>query len=342
MTSVMSVKGLISEEEVGFTLPHEHLFIDLSCYWRGEPKEISQKKLFTQEVVIGLHDEVVRNPWAFKDNTILNDPVSAINEAGSFIKAGGRTIVDVSPYHGIGRNPHGLLTVSQETGANVIMSSGRYSEPSMADEDKRRSIADLEYLFYSEFVNGVENSGIKPGLLKVGFVSTIDKEPEIRSLRAAARVQNKIGCALSIHPHIWDTDSHLLLDMAEEEGCDLRRVILCHQDYLGNKVEYLDSLVKRGAYIEFDTFGSGWINDRMWQIMDHEKIIFIKNQIAIGNVHNLLISGDMCLKIMLSKWGGKGLGNIPSITLNEMKEAEISDELIHMIVVENPRKVLCH
>ncbi len=342
MASASGVNGIIQENDLGLTLPHEHLFIDLSCYWNSKLTEEKQPTFFGRMVSRELRNEVQYHPWALRDNTILDDLDSALLEASAFVKWGGRTIVDMSASTAVGRNPKGLLAVAAGSGVNVIMASGRYTEPSMTEQNKRMSINDVESVMLKEFTDGVDDTGIKPGVLKVGFVSTLDKEPELRSLRAAGRAQRKIGCALSIHPHIWEPDSHSILDMLEEEGCDLRRVILCHQDYLGHKVEYLDSLVKRGAYIEFDTFGSGWINDRMWQKCDHERIGFVQRHIELGNTNNILISGDMCLKIMLSKWGGVGYINIPKYVLPEMVVLGIDKEQIYTITVENPKRVFCH
>lgn len=342
MPSVMSVQGLISEDQLGFTLPHEHLFTDLSCYWKGEAQEPDRRAYYDQPITAEIRPAVQADPWAFRDNTLLESEEKAVVEANAFKKAGGRTIVDVSPYAWMGRNPRGLLRVAEKTRLNVIMAGGRYSEPTMTADEKKKSVSDLEKQFLNEFLNGAEPSGIKPGLLKVGFVDKLDKEAELRSLRAAGRVQHKVGCALSVHPHIWEPESHRILDILEEEGCDLRRVILCHQDFLGNCSDYLSSLAERGAFLEFDTFGSGRLNDRMWQLSETEKVHNVQRQIDRGNLKHLLISGDMCLKVMLSSWGGSGLANIPLNTLPALKSAGICDEALQMLVEENPKMALCY
>jgi phosphotriesterase-related protein len=338
MKSVMSVKGEIPARNMGLTLPHEHLFTDLSCYL-DKSSFASDQECFSQRITPELSPEVRQKPWSFKDNIILNDVNSAISEAKAFQAVGGETIVDASPYPGMGRNPRGLLAASIAAGVNVIMSSGRYSAPSMNEAEKAVSIEELSKRFLAEFTDGAEGSGIKPGILKVGFVDKADKEPELRSLRAAGQVQHKVGCALSIHPHIWQPDSHLLLDILAEEGCDLNKVILCHQDFLGSQHEYLQSLVSRGCYIEFDTFGSGFINDRMWQSSEESKIENVIAQIRQGNTKRILLSGDMCMKVMLVCGGGVGLRNIPANTLPALSTRGINPETIHMISVENPQRV---
>lgn len=341
MKSIMSVRGELSDTELGLTLPHEHLFTDLSCYW-DKSDFLNDRLHFSQPVTPQNRSEVQQKPWSFKDNIVLNDLRCAITEASEFMTAGGKTIVDASPCLGMGRNPQGLMSVSESTGVNIIMSCGRYSEPSMSDQEKQIDIEELAVRFLQEFRDGVEESGIKPGLLKVGFVDKVDKPSEIHSLRAAGKTQHIVGCALSIHPHIWQPDSHLILDILAEEKCDLHKVILCHQDYLRNEQEYLDSLVKRGCYIEFDTFGSGQIKDRMWQLDENKKYENLVDQIKRGNTDHLLISGDMCMKIMLTCGGGFGLKNIPMNVLPALTTLDIDLDTINRITVENPKQVLCH
>ncbi len=341
MASVMSVRGAVPDATLGFTLPHEHLFVDLRCYCPSEFRDEEHRKAFYQPVSLSNRDQVIQNPWGFGDNPLLDDIESAINEVRAFAELGGKTIADLSCSHAINRNPRGLFQVCERTGVNIIMSAGRYTLPSMTESEKKMGATDIEMNLLDEFSNGLEG-GIRPGMLKAAFVDGIDKEPEIRTLRAVGRAQAKIGCALAVHPHIWEPDSHQILDILEEEGCDLSRVILCHQDFLGNYPEYLVSLCKRGAYIEFDTFGSGWINDLMWQQPDQEKITFLKILVELGCQSHILISGDMCLKIMLSKWGGAGYRNIPNLVIPAMRTAGFSNDLIRLITVENPARVFCH
>ena len=242
MASVQSVLGEIKDTELGLTLPHEHIFLDLSYYWSGEPKEMERRAFFSQKMSLEVRSEAIYNPWAFRDDTILDDFESAEYELNAFKSFGGKTIVDVTAFAGMGRDPVALRRVSGLTGVNVIMSTGRYSEPSLDDEELKMSIDDIEKRILGEFSEGVGYTGIKPGLLKVGFQGAMDKEAEIRSLRAAARAQKKLGCAFNIHSNIWEPEAHKFLDIVEEEGGNLKRVILSHMDFTGDNFEYHDSL----------------------------------------------------------------------------------------------------
>jgi len=262
MASISTVLGEVKDSELGLTLPHEHIFIDLSYYWTGEPREVPRRAFFAQKMSLELHAEAVYNPWAFKDNTILDDEESAQYEVNTFKSWGGKTIVDVTPYAGMGRDPEALRKISALTGVNIVMSAGRYSEPSMVDEERGMGIDEVEEIILNEFENGAGNTGIKPGLLKVGFMGDLMRDKsEMISLRAAARAQKKIGCALNVHSNVWEPQALQFLDIIEEEGGNPQRVIFSHMDFTGEDAAYHDSLAKRGAYIEFDTFGCECVAD---------------------------------------------------------------------------------
>lgn len=343
MPKIQTVLGEIDAKDLGFTLPHEHLFLDLSCYWSGPSKQISKRAYYQEPMSLEKHAEAFYNPWAFLHNTVLDDMDSTINEVRAFMGFGGKSIVDVTAFGPMGRDPIALRYVSGVTGANVIMSSGRYSLPSMDEEEKKRSINDIKKTILDEFANGAEGTGIKPGLIKLAFADKLDQEPELRTLRAAARAQKKIGCAMNIHPNIWAKESHQLINMLEEEGAILDKVIFSHQDFTGEDPEYHDSLAKKGAYIEFDTFGCECVADPLditvWFRSDGEKISYVKKQIEMGNVRKILLSGDMCLKIFFTKWGGWGYAHLPQHILPRMRASGISDEDIHIMTVENPAEV---
>ncbi len=346
MASIQTVRGEIKDSEMGLTLPHEHIFLDLSYYWSGEPKEMSKRAFFAQKMSLDVRSEAIYNPWAFRDNTILDDFESAKYELNAFKSFGGKTIVDVTAYACMGRDPVALLNVSGLTGVNVVMSTGRYSEPSMDENEHKMSIEDIEKRMLDEFKDGVGNTGIKPGLLKVGFQGELDKESEIKSLRAAARAQKKLGCGLNIHSNIWQPEAHKFLDIVEEEGGDVNRVVLSHMDFTGDDFEYHDSLAKRGAYVEYDTFGCECVADpldtNVWFKSDGQKIGFVKKQIELGNVDRLLLSGDMCLKLFHTKWGGWGYSHIPKHIFPRMRGIGITAEQINAMSVENPRRVFCY
>lgn len=342
MAKIVTVNGEINPEELGFTLTHEHLFLDVRFYWRGDTEDVTLNKLIHQPVTPENHAEVMYYPWHFIDNLVLNNVDDRIFEVGNYVNYGGDTIVDVTPTNLIGRNPMQLRYVSRATGANIVMSSGLYAAASCSEEEKKWKAADVAKYIENEFLNGVGETDIKPGVIKIA-INFMDNEIEIEHLRGAGRAQKKIGAALYVHPVIWEKRNLDILDILEEEGADPTRVIFCHQDFTGHFPEYHDAVAKRGAYVEIDTFGcesvAKWDED-VWFLSDQQKIDIVKKQIEMGNVKNILLSGDLCMKIFFIKYGGWGYAHIPKHIVPRMRNNGISAEAIHQITIENPKKVL--
>jgi len=62
----------------------------------------------------------------------------------------------------------------------------------------------------------------------------------------------------------------------------------------------------------------------------------------MGNLDNILISGDMCLKIFHTKWGGYGYAHLPKHIFPRMLGSGITAEEIYTMTVENPARVFCY
>jgi len=337
---IITVCGEINPDDLGITLPHEHLLFDLKCWWKGEPKELSKRELFSQPVRLSNRGEVIYNNMWFLDNLSQCNIKIAIQEVMEFKKYGGSSIVDLTVDE-IGRDPRALYEISKVTGLNIIMGTGHYIQNSLSPEFRKKSIEQISKEIVDEFEKGVQDTGIKPGIIGEVAVSSIKNELEIKSLRAAARAQREIGCAINIHPPVFIKEGHDILNILEEEKVDLERVVLSHCDPTLYDLDYHDSLAKRGAFIEYDQFGS--------EIMDHpgiflpsdgERIRAIKELIKRGNVKNILISQDVCFKIHLTKWGGWGYGHILKHIISRFKQEGITEKQINTIMVENPMRLL--
>ena len=118
----MTVLGPISPDRLGITLPHEHILIDLRCWW-VDPPEASLKAIAWQPVSLANLGVLRREPFISRDNLMLFDPELALQEVRKFKRAGGNTITDVTNL-GIGRDPLVLKGIAPETGLNIIMGSG--------------------------------------------------------------------------------------------------------------------------------------------------------------------------------------------------------------------------
>ena len=93
------------------------------------------------------------------------------------------------------------------------------------------------------------------GLIGEIGVSSDFTEDERKSLRGAARAQARTGLPLMVHLPGWFRLGHAVLDLAEAEGADPSRTILCHMNPSWDDQAYQRSLAARGAFIEYDMIG---------------------------------------------------------------------------------------
>jgi len=336
----MTVLGEVSSDEMGITLPHEHFLWDVvRNYMNPLPKELSLRNLLKQKVNLENRGEVVYRCLDFEDNLYFDDVSVAIEEAIKFKESGGDTVFDLTLAN-IGRDPEALYKISIATGVNIVMGCGNYILSSFTEEDKKKTERQMAREIIDEFNNGVGKKRIKPGVIGEIGVSDINNPIEIKSLRASALAQKEIACAVNIHP--GGSDNHKILDILANAGANLNRVVLSHCDP-SEDLEDHDSLVKRGAYIEFDMFGHERMSVKkdVFLPCDGERIKAILAQIKKGNIEKILISTDICMKIFLTKWGGYGYSHIINHIIPRMLQAGITQEQIDIMTIENPRKLLC-
>ena len=100
---VQTVLGLICGDELGITLPHEHLLVDLSCAF-ALPAAASQRGRAYEPVGIENLGWLRYPSFENLDNLRLLDEREAIDEALLFKLAGGNSIVDCT-INGVGRDP---------------------------------------------------------------------------------------------------------------------------------------------------------------------------------------------------------------------------------------------
>lgn len=87
----------------GIILAHEHLFIDLRNQFT-EFGDSEKRRLSYEKLRMGNLDLVRRNPYAIRDNLLLDELEVAVAEVNAFAALGGKTIVDCTSI-GIQRDP---------------------------------------------------------------------------------------------------------------------------------------------------------------------------------------------------------------------------------------------
>ncbi|MFZ4598764.1 MAG: phosphotriesterase family protein [Terrimicrobiaceae bacterium] len=339
-----SVMGLVHPDDLGITLPHEHLLIDVSV-WFEASEEAGLKDLADQPVRIENLGRLMFNQYSCRDNMLLQDESVAVNEAILFRKRGGSTIVDVTTI-GLGRDLPALKRIAQATGLNIIAGSGYYVlRGEDAEAFDKKSEEEIAEEMVSEILVGFGDTGIRAGIIgEIGCSSPL-QEREKKSLRAAARAQQATGAAITIHPGRHEHSLMETIKVLESAGADISRVIMGHIDRTGFLPATIREVAATGCYLEYDLFGSNPFYPLRFGVFrrpcDRERIEQIKELIDEGYLNQILISQDICLKTKLVRYGGTGYAHILCNILPQMLARGITQAHIHAMMVESPRRLLC-
>jgi len=105
---------------------------------------------------------------------------------------------------------------------------------------------------------------------------------------------------------------------------------------------YHRAILERGAYVEYDTFGSEsyFDGDGSAEPSDRERVDCLIELLDAGFGDQLLISQDVCTKVQLLKYGGFGYGHILRSILPRLRRRGVGDATVRKLLVENPARVL--
>ena len=274
---------------------------------------------------------------------LLDDVDKTTAEIQRWADAGGGAIVDTMPTSG--RNVDKCVEVSRRTGVPIIMSTGfhkgAYYWPDhwryLYDEDE------MVELVLAEITEGIERSNyrgpivrrspVKAGVMKVaGEYNRVTGNMK-KLIRVVGRVHQQTGTPVYAHTE-HGTAALEILDLLEEAGVPLTRVLICHLDR--NPDLFLHKqVIERGAFLEYDT------PSRFKYQPESIVIALMRSLIEAGYGDRLMLGGDMARRSYLKAYGG-GPGFeylLTEFTPRLIKEGFGEAEL-YKIWEDNPRRWL--
>ncbi|MCM3658335.1 hypothetical protein M3147_13855 [Agromyces mediolanus] len=302
-----TVRGPLNADELGRTLVHEHLAVNMM--------------------------RELRAPG------LLNDGVQALAELKRFREHGGRTVVDLTN-RSLGQHPLALRRFSEQSGVNIILGTGLYRQAyfdrDQLDRTSTRALADL---FVRDLTDGIDETGVRAGIIgEIGTEVQMTAQEE-RVFRAAALAHLETGTTISTHAAHWPVGLDQL-DLLESCGVAPRSVIIGHCDSVGSPewtrvadiTDYHAAIAARGAYVAFDHIRRGADLQR--------RVEYIMAMVDSGRIHQILLSHDAAFRPDLTSNGGDGLTLIFTGLVPRLIERGLSDADIDTILVENPRRAL--
>jgi phosphotriesterase-related protein len=348
---VQTVLGPVAATELGITSAHEHLFIDLSCWFdapaAGDAEAARMAGSRVRADDPALMAAVRANPFAVHDNLRLDDEETAAAEVARFREAGGRTIVDLTTDE-IGRNPAALARLARRTGVNVVMGCGHYIGRSHPPGLAERGVAALAEGMIHDLTEGIAVDGDegrgRGRAGAIGEIGTSDPiEPAERTvLEAACRAQLATGAALYVHLDPWGRAGHAALDICEGAGVSPERVVLCHMDpsLAGGDLSYARSLALRGAWVSIDICGDEDAYGGRGMPTDTARVAAVCAAFDEGWGDRLLLAQDVCLKSQLHAFGGRGYDHLLTGIAPALRVAGLREQAVVELLVDHPRRVL--
>lgn len=322
MTPVETATGAVDASELGITLPHEHLFINLMRERRGDG--------------------------------LVNDEALLVEELSVFARQGGGTIwdlttaeltpgstTDASPWFRAAspgetrapENVRAVARVSEATGVKVVLGTGHYRDPFL-DRDlfDRSTIDELAADLVRDLTDAIPGTGVRAGIIgEIGadqwFVSALEE----RSFRAAARASVATNALLYTHAARWPV-GHAQLDILAHEGVDPGRVVVGHVDTVPEPGFALQ-LIERGVSVGFDTINTANEDAVRFRIRE------IVSLLRAGHVEKVLLSHDVCLVSQLRAYGGNGFGFILGGFKDALLATGVTEEEFRIMTVANPARL---
>jgi phosphotriesterase-related protein len=180
-----TVLGPVDPATLGYTLMHEHLFVDFfpDFPWprRAEdtpaalfrkmqeagwtiPRTPAQRELFARrEVTLSMVNDL-RRGLRSRSNVVIDRESEVAAELAHYRAAGGRTIVDVTP-NGLGRDPARLQRFARHHDLSIVAGTGWYRWPFQSADMRGLSIDELTARMVLDIVRGDERQHAKAGII---------------------------------------------------------------------------------------------------------------------------------------------------------------------------------
>jgi phosphotriesterase-related protein len=315
---VQTVLGPIPGDRMGFTSPHEHVLAGSTNFMRLWPEYFGGRSRFTS---------------------------GAVERMKAAKAAGIDTIVDCTTAD-LGRDVRLLQEVSRQSGVQIVATTGHWLTPTPSFE--ARTVDELADFFTLEIERGMEDTGIKPGVIKAASEGDGMTPFQEKVFRAAARASKRTGVPVTTHSDARHRGGEQQAAIFEQEALDPRMVCIGHSDESPD-FDYLAGLARRGYTLGVDhlfyglpSMGAGTNDIPSWQ----ERAALVKKLIDAGLNDRIFLANDWMFGVTIAPTGTidvlnerNPLGNLFNVrnTIPYLRQIGVTEQQIRTITVSNPR-----
>jgi len=302
---VNTVLGGRSPRALGMTLMHEHVLVDFVGADKVSPQRYNAEEVFQ----------------------------AALPHLKALRAAGCRTLVECTPAF-LGRDPNLLKRLAGASGLHVVTNTGFYGAandkyvPAIARQETAEQLAAR---WTREFQEGIDGTGIRPGIIKIGVDSGPLSEIDAKLVRAAAKTHLQTG--LTIASHTGNGVAALEeLEILKEEGVHPGAFIWVHAQTEGDG-QFHRKAAQQGSWVEFDGISES-STDKHLQL--------VKGMIEQGFSDRLLISQDAGWYHVGEPKGGtfRPYTLVFEKFIPLLRRSGVTPEQIRSLLIDNPRKAL--
>jgi len=311
MRQVQLTDGHVACAELGRTLIHEHVLVGMPG-WNLDLKAPR-----------------------FVRNEAMARAVDRLQELRSHDCS---TIVDPCPMD-LGRDVEFVAEVAQRSGTNIVCATGVYNEeegiPYTFRSMPRGEIVEL---YVKEITEGVGDTGIKTGVIKIATGPSPASEYEQKMIGAAAEASRLTGVPIISHTNIA-SHGHQQVDIVLENGGDAGCIVVGHSGDRDDHA-YQASIAARGAFVGLDRFGLEMILPDELRMKNLIELVRggYRDSILISQDHPLCLLGRMGpdLAKLAPNWS---ITHIFDHILPRLTGLGLAPEDVEAILVDNPRRL---
>jgi phosphotriesterase-related protein len=339
---IHTVLGPIDPSRLGPTSMHEHCLLDASV-WASPPREAPP---VDPRVTIENLGFLRWNYDSLADNLRLEDPELTARELSALGPTPDAAIVDLTVI-GLGRRIAELPAISRTAGVHIIVGCGFYVDAAHPDWVESCSVDQLAELIVGELRDGIDGTGIRPGLIGEIGTSNPPTDRERRIVRAAGAAAAQTGTAVNLHIDPFGRHAVAMIELLLDEDVPADRIVVSHLDsYLALDHGYHRAVADSGAILEYDNFGmeafTSQHHDRLIRNnTDLQRLEALGRLIEEGFAGQIVLGNDVYTKAQLRTFGGCGYDHvIKRIAPALQRYFGVSDDTTQQILIETPRRLL--
>jgi len=220
----MTVTGPVKPERLGFTLPHEHVMSTFGA-----------------------------DPARYPDYPVERLLAQVLPYLARVKALGVNALADCTAAF-FGRHPELLKRISLESGMLLLTNTGYYAArkhryvPAHAFQESAEQIAAR---WVREWRDGIDETGVRPGFIKIAVEQEPLSEMESRLVQAAILTHLQTGLVIQTHTGDYPAAARQIMDWMEQKGAPVSGWIWVHAHAVEDTTHLLEA-ARRGAWISLD------------------------------------------------------------------------------------------